>query len=135
LKEISEKALGPVKESILPLQNQEAQNIKGRLARFGVMVQEFRIKFQNTLPYHVAETSQTIIDSAYAQISEFYNETLTLEKEAADLNNLETLFDLQKSGYKQLKDCKSELVSLKEMWDLVAIIDMQFESWKKTLWD
>jgi len=124
-----------VKESILPLQNQEAQNIKGRLARFGVMVQEFRIKFQNTLPYHVAETSQTIIDSAYAQISEFYNETLTLEKEAADLNNLETLFDLQKSGYKQLKDCKSELVSLKEMWDLVAIIDMQFESWKKTLWD
>jgi len=99
------------------------------------MVQEFRIKFQNTLPYHVAETSQTIIDSAYAQISEFYNETLTLEKEAADLNNLETLFDLQKSGYKQLKDCKSELVSLKEMWDLVAIIDMQFESWKKTLWD
>lgn len=135
MKEISEKALGPVKESILPLQNQEAQNIKGRLARFGVMVQEFRIKFQNTLPYHVAETSQTIIDSAYAQISEFYNETLTLEKEAADLNNLETLFDLQKSGYKQLKDCKSELVSLKEMWDLVAIIDMQFESWKKTLWD
>lgn len=124
-----------MKESILPLQNQEAQNIKGRLARFGVMVQEFRIKFQNTLPYHVAETSQTIIDSAYAQISEFYNETLTLEKEAADLNNLETLFDLQKSGYKQLKDCKSELVSLKEMWDLVAIIDMQFESWKKTLWD
>jgi hypothetical protein len=21
------------------------------------------------------------------------------------------------------------------MWDLVALIDMQFESWKKTLWD
>jgi hypothetical protein len=45
LKEVAEKALGPVKESILPLQNQEAQNIKGRLARFGVVVQEFRIKF------------------------------------------------------------------------------------------
>jgi len=36
--DVSEKALGPVKEAILPLQNQEAQNIKGRLARFSVEV-------------------------------------------------------------------------------------------------
>jgi hypothetical protein len=21
------------------------------------------------------------------------------------------------------------------MWDLIALIDMQFDSWKKTLWD
>lgn len=65
LKEVSEKALGPVKESILPLQNMEAQNIKGRLARFGVIVQEFRIKFTNTLPFHVQETSPALIDKAY----------------------------------------------------------------------
>lgn len=57
LKDVSEKALGSVKESILPLQNQEAQNIKGRLARFGVTVQEFRIKFENTVPKHWADTS------------------------------------------------------------------------------
>jgi hypothetical protein len=38
LKDVAEKALGPVKESILPLQNSEAENIKGRLARFGVVV-------------------------------------------------------------------------------------------------
>ena len=42
---------------------------------------------------------------------------------------------MQRTGYKQLKDCKQELVSLKEMWDLIALIDMQFDSWKKTLWD
>jgi len=100
-----------------------------------VLVQEFRIKFQNTLPYHVAETSPEIIDNAYKQITEFYEETCKFENEARELNNLETLFDLQRSSYKQLKDCKSELISLKEMWDLVALIDMQFESWKKTLWD
>ena len=100
-----------------------------------MLVQEFRIKFQNTLPYHVAETSPEIIDNAYKQITEFYEETCKFENEARELNNLETLFDLQRSSYKQLKDCKSELISLKEMWDLVALIDMQFESWKKTLWD
>lgn len=68
-------------------------------------------------------------------ISDFYLQTCKLEEEARELNNLETLFDLQRSSYKQLKDCKSELISLKEMWDLVALIDMQFNSWKKTLWD
>lgn len=56
-------------------------------------------------------------------ISDFYEETCKLEEEARELNNLETLFDLQRSSYKQLKDCKSELISLKEMWDLIALID------------
>lgn len=58
-----------------------------------------------------------------------------IEEEAKSLNNLETLFDLQKSSYKQLKDCKNELANLKYMWDLIALIDMQFEAWKSTLWD
>jgi dynein heavy chain len=42
---------------------------------------------------------------------------------------------MQRTSYKQLKDCKAELISLKEMWDLIALIDMQFDSWKKTLWE
>ena len=58
-----------------------------------------------------------------------------LEDEAKKLNNLETLFDLSKSSYKQLRDCKNELQSLKYMWDLIALIDMQFDAWKSTLWD
>lgn len=45
LVDVSEKALGPVKEQILPLQNQEAGNIKQRLSRFAVTVQEFRNEF------------------------------------------------------------------------------------------
>jgi hypothetical protein len=32
-----------------------------------------------------------------------------MEEEAKALNNLETLFDIQKSTYKPLKDCKAEL--------------------------
>ena len=99
------------------------------------MVQEFRIKFTNTVPSKVQDTSFEIINQAYDKISEFYDETVKLEDEARELNNLETLFDMQRTGYKQLKDCKQELVSLKEMWDLIALIDMQFDSWKKTLWD
>ena len=94
LKDVAEKALGPVKESILPLQNSEAENIKGRLARFGVVVQEFRIKFCNNCPFHVTETNPEVIDNAYQQITDFYNETCALENEAKELNDLESLFDM-----------------------------------------
>jgi len=42
---------------------------------------------------------------------------------------------MQKSSYKGLKDCKNELCNLKMMWDLISLIDYQFESWKSNLWD
>ena len=47
---------------------------------------------------------------------------------------LESLFDLQRTNYKELKDCKVELVQMKRLWDLISVIDMQFDSWKQTLW-
>jgi len=53
LVEISEKALGPVKEAILPLQNKEANNIKDRLRKFDIKVGEYRQEFQTKCPYHV----------------------------------------------------------------------------------
>jgi hypothetical protein len=46
LVEVSERALGPVKEAILPLQNQEAGNIKKKLHEFIKKVAEYRMKFQ-----------------------------------------------------------------------------------------
>ena len=100
------------------------------MSDFAKKVNEFRVKFQTSCPYHVEESSQEIINRAYATLSDFYNQTGELEEEAKKLNNLETLFDLQKSSYKQLRDCKNELVNLKYMWDLVSLIDMQFDAWK-----
>jgi len=42
---------------------------------------------------------------------------------------------MQKSSYKALKDCRNDLQNLKQMWDLISLIDFQFETWKSTLWD
>ena len=64
-----------------------------------------------------------------------YARTLALEEEAKELNNLETLFDLQKTTYRELKECKNELQNLKYMWDLISLVDNQFKSWTKTLWE
>lgn len=71
------------------------------------------MEFQSKCPYHVTKSSPEIIADAYGKITEYYNNTLAVEAEAAELNNLETLFDIQKSSYKQLKDCAAELCLLK----------------------
>lgn len=76
-----------------------------------------------------------MIDSAYVKIGEYYEKTCQMEEEAKELQVLEQLFELQRTKQKELADCKNELVQLKQMWDLIAIIDGQFESWKETLWD
>lgn len=123
LVEVSERALGPVKEAILPLQTQEAANIKDRLRKFEIKVGEYRMQFQQKCPYNLQNSSPEIIAQAYDTITEYYVKTGEIEAEAADLNNLETLFDIQKSSYKQLKDCGVELCQLKQMWDLISLID------------
>jgi len=94
LVDVSEKALGSVKEAILPLQNQEAGNIKDRLRKFEIKVGEYRLEFQAHLPYHTANSSPEIIEASYSKITEYYTRTGELEEEAAELNNLETLFDM-----------------------------------------
>lgn len=135
LTEVSEYALSTVKENILPLQTQESKNIKEELAAFTRKVEKFRAEFLATCPYHIEQSSQEIIDKSYVTIAEYYDRTNELDEEAKSLNNLETLFDIQKSTYKQLRDCKQELQSLKYMWDLISLIDLQFNAWKRTLWD
>ena len=133
--EVSQDALGRVKEKILPFQTKEASNIKDRLRKFEIKVGEFRLEFQNECPYNVQKSDEESIFAAYTQIELYYEKTNILELEAQELNNLEILFDIQKSTYKQLKDCGTELVLLKYMWDMIALVQYQFDTWQKTLWD
>lgn len=123
LTEVSERALRDVKEAILPLQTQEAGNIKDRLRKFSITVAEYRLEFQNNCPYHIQQSSNEIIAKSYATIETYLKKTIDLETEASQLNDLETLFDLQKSSYKQLKDCRNELFQIKQMWDLISLVD------------
>ena len=133
--DVAEKSLGPIKEQILPLQTKESGNIKAQLEKFSSRVIEFRSEFMQKCPYHTREVSDQVIEGAYNTISHFYEQSILLEDEAKKYNNLETLFDLQKSGYNQLKDCRSELRSLKYLWDMIQLIHFQFNAWKLTLWD
>lgn len=87
LTEVSERALGPVKESILPLQKSEAENVKERRERFMLKVKEYRLEFKDNLPYSTRNSNADIINGAYDKVSEFYGRTLEMEEERDALTN------------------------------------------------
>lgn len=60
IKENSERALGAVKAKILPIQKNEAENIKEAVKGHRVKVEEFRKTFREHLPYHITETAHDV---------------------------------------------------------------------------
>jgi dynein heavy chain len=135
LSDVAEKALGPVKGKILPIQKKESENIKEEVRNFRKQVETFREEFRANCPYHQTESTPEIIEESYSIIQNYHSKTSLMIEESERLRNLETLFDLTESKFKQLDDCKFDLINLKKNWDLIALIDMQFDAWKKTLWD
>jgi hypothetical protein len=100
LSDTAEKALGPVKGKILPIQKKESENIKEEVRNFRKEVEEYRNKFKENLPYNVTESSDEVILAAYQKIDEYHTTTDALIKESERLRNLETLFDLTESKFK-----------------------------------
>jgi len=88
LEDVSERALGTVREAILPLQTQEAGNINDKLRKFNIKVHDYRVEFQSKCPYHISNSSPEIIKTAYESIDLYYSKTCELELEASDLGNL-----------------------------------------------
>jgi dynein heavy chain len=120
---------------ILPIQKKEAENIKSAVRDFRMRVDDFRQEFRENCPYHVTDSTPEAITAAYAVIDTYHSKTTEMIDESARLRNLEGLFDLTNSKFKQLDDCRIDLLNLKKNWDLIALIDTQFDAWKKTLWD
>jgi hypothetical protein len=87
------------------------------------------------LPYHERMGGADVVERSYNKIMEYYLKNKEFEKEANELNNLETLFDIEPIKYKALSDCTKELGQLKYVWDLTALVDFQFASWSTTMWD
>lgn len=107
--EVSEKALGFVKENILNMQKQEATALKQRQKDFDKRVFEYRNDFIKNVPTNVRMGGADEIAKAYDKIRQYYIKNKEFEAEAMELNNLETLFDIEPNKYKALNDCTKEL--------------------------
>ena len=68
-----------------------------------------------------------MLDTAHRQI---------LEKEStmAGITGSAGLFEVNIPDYKQLKQCRKEVSILKELWDMITMVDSSMKDWKTTKW-
>lgn len=109
--------------------------MKKKLDAFGHKVQDFKNEFKANLPYTYDESMSTKeIMETYNKIDEYYVKLQAFEKEAKENAELEDLFELERRNYKPLKECISDLKNLKILWDLIALVNLQYNDWKGKLW-
>ncbi|NXF13134.1 DYH17 protein, partial [Smithornis capensis] len=58
-----------------------------------------------------------------------------MESDMAALAASAGLFEVSVPEYKQLKLCRRELRLLKELWDMVSLVNMNIDTWKTTKWN
>jgi dynein heavy chain len=124
-----------VKAIILPHQTEETKAIKKRLTEFENQVEGFREGFLKTCPFDFGELSDAKLTESYSTLDQEYGELLKLEVVAKEKNNLNTLFELQKSTFRPLRECRQDLSYLKVIWDAIGYVHYMYNDWKLTLWD
>ncbi|CAE7211087.1 ODA4 [Symbiodinium pilosum] len=144
------------KEKILPLQNQEMQKIRVKIEGFREDVRNFRAEFLERCPFGSEHAITGSYDKSYAIINEYYGRTMEIQARAeqfnvpaslellsargargVDFQDLELLFDMAMSDYRPLQgsDCLSNLVLLKNLWDLIVLVRETFSAWYSVPWE
>ncbi|NWR24818.1 DYH17 protein, partial [Emberiza fucata] len=117
-----------VAESAAPLQAAEAAIIRSKCQDFEVQQLAFRESFQENAPFSYTEPEP------YASLNRQHKGITVLEKEMEALATSAALFEVTLPEYKQLKTCRKELRLLKDLWDMVTLVNLSIASWKTTKW-
>jgi len=124
-----------VKEQILPLQSEEVLKIRNKIDVFAEELQGFCHEFREQCPFDSKNAVAQDYDLSYETMNEYYKKTLAIRERANEFNDLELLFDMQMSSYRELGECQSEILYLKNLWDGVVLTQETFKSWDTILWD
>ena len=74
------------------------------------------------------------IRSCNACLLQYHLEITEMEKEMAEFNTSASLFEVNLPDFKQLKQCRKEIVLLKQLWDYVFIVRTSISDWKTMPW-
>lgn len=77
-------------------------------------------RFNAANPYQMLDASHAELKQMEATMASIY--------ESADL------FEVNVPDYKQLKHCRKEVCSLKELWDMISVVTSSMNDWETTKW-
>uniref|UniRef100_A0A3Q3DHJ9 Dynein axonemal heavy chain 17 n=1 Tax=Hippocampus comes TaxID=109280 RepID=A0A3Q3DHJ9_HIPCM len=117
-----------VKQQVAPLQAVEVANLRRKCASFEMEQHTFREHFRHNGPFRFdSKNPHQMLDTFHRQIQE-------QEAVMASLVESASLFEVTVSEYKQLRQCRREVGLLKELWDMITVVESSMAEWKTTPW-
>ncbi|NXE83161.1 DYH17 protein, partial [Cochlearius cochlearius] len=117
-----------VKQSAAPLQANEVNVIRRKCQQFEVRQHAFRERFREKAPFSYADPDP------YKSLNKQQKSIAAMESDMAALSTSAGLFEVSVPRYKQLKACHREVRLLKELWDMIVLVNTSIDDWKTTRW-
>ncbi|XP_075314376.1 dynein axonemal heavy chain 9 [Odontesthes bonariensis] len=117
-----------VKQQVAPLQAIEVAGLRRKCASFDVEQHTFREHFRNNGPFRFDSKSP------YQMLDKFHRQIWEREAVMASLLESANLFEVTISEYKQLRQCRREVGLLKELWDMITLVESSMAAWRTTPW-
>ncbi|XP_053327234.1 dynein axonemal heavy chain 11-like [Spea bombifrons] len=117
-----------VKHEVSPLQSNEVSVIRRKCFVFEVKQHEFRNRFKNETVFRFDA------DGPYKNLDKTHKNISRLEAEMKTLQSTADLFEVNVPEYKQLRQCRSDIILLKSVWDMVIFVRTSIKDWMKTPW-
>ncbi|XP_043931285.1 dynein axonemal heavy chain 11-like [Protopterus annectens] len=117
-----------VKHEVAPLQSNEVSVIRRKCIRFEVKQNEFWKQFKSDIIFHFDT------EDPYIHIDKMHRNIARLEAEMKGLQDTAALFEVNVPEYKQLKQCRSDIILLKAVWDMVFFVRASIDDWTHTPW-
>uniref|UniRef100_A0A668AEI7 Dynein axonemal heavy chain 17 n=1 Tax=Myripristis murdjan TaxID=586833 RepID=A0A668AEI7_9TELE len=117
-----------VKQQVAPLQSIEVASLRRKCASFDVEQHTFREHFRKQGPFRLdSRNPYQMLDASHRQIQE-------REAVMASLMESASLFEVTVSDYRQLRQCRREVGLLKELWDMITVVESSMAAWRTTPW-
>ncbi|XP_025217595.1 dynein heavy chain 17, axonemal [Theropithecus gelada] len=117
-----------VKQNVAPLQANEVSILRRKCQQFELKQHEFREKFRRKAPFSFSDPNP------YKSLNKQQKSISAMEGIMEALSKSGGLFEVTVPDYKQLKACHREVCLLKELWDMIVVVNTSIEDWKTTKW-
>uniref|UniRef100_A0A8C2BI93 Dynein axonemal heavy chain 11 n=1 Tax=Cyprinus carpio TaxID=7962 RepID=A0A8C2BI93_CYPCA len=110
-----------VKHEVAPLQANEVAVIRRKCVQFEIKQLEFREQFRTESIFFIS------LQEPYKLIDKVLSTFFYLQQTA-------NLFEVSFPDYKQLRQCRSDIILVKAVWDMVMFVKSSISDWTKTPW-
>lgn len=123
------------KEMIQPLQIRKMELIRQEVAEFNRRLSAMKEDFKIVAPLQ-APANDYLITDVYYQLDAYNAKLHQVELEASKFLELEDIFELATSKFDVLTAIRVNFVTLKHIWDFVALLDSIYVyKWQPILWN